>query len=218
MEQSAEAWYLPHNLVCHNNKSRLVFNCSFLHKNVSLNEQLLPGPTLGPLLVGVLIRFRQQQIAVSSYIHAMFHEVRLLPEDRLLLRFIWRDMRCEDPPEVYEWQVLPFGTTSSPCCAIFALKQHARNHQDSHPEVLQSVHQSFYVDNCLESFPTISTAKQRVDRLRTLLAEGGFDLRQWASNKPMVVAHLPTDARSSVTEQWLSQSRTDPLEPTLGLR
>lgn len=27
VEQSAEAWYLPHHLVCHNNKPRLVFNC-----------------------------------------------------------------------------------------------------------------------------------------------------------------------------------------------
>ncbi|TKS65302.1 hypothetical protein D9C73_028084 [Collichthys lucidus] len=92
------------------------------------------------------------------------------------------------------------------------------HHQDSHPDVLQSVQQSFYVENCLESFPTISAAKQRVDQLRTLLAEGGFDLRQWASNQPTVVAYLPTDARSSATEQWLSQSCTDPLEPTLGLR
>ena len=128
VEQSTEAWYLPHHLVCHNNKSRLVFNCSFPHQNVSLNEQLLPGPTLGPSLVGVLIRFRQHQIAVSGDIRAMFHQIRLLPEDRSLLRFIWRDMRCEESPVVYEWQVLPFGTTSSPCCAIFALQQHARNH------------------------------------------------------------------------------------------
>ncbi|XP_028301819.1 uncharacterized protein LOC114462917 [Gouania willdenowi] len=216
--QSAEAWYLPHHLVCHNNKPRLVFDCSFRFQDVSLNEQLLPGPTLGPSLVGVLLRFRQHQVAVSSDIRAMFHQISLLPEYRPLLRFIWRDLRCEDQPDVYEWQVLPFGTTSSPCCAIFALQQHARNHQDTHPEVLQSVQQSFYVDNCLESFPTISTARQRVDQLRTLLAEGGFDLRQWASNQSTVITHLPTDARSSATEQWLSQSRTDPLEPTLGLR
>ncbi|XP_014876949.1 uncharacterized protein LOC106939156 [Poecilia latipinna] len=218
VEQSAEAWYLPHHLVLHNNKPRLVFNCSFRHQNISLNDQLLPGPKLGPSLVGVLIRFRQHQIAVSGDIRAMFHQIHLLPEDRSLLRFIWRDLHCEDPPEVYEWQVLPFGTTSSPCCAIFALQQHARNHQDNQPEVLQSVQQSFYVDNCLESFPTISTARERVDQLRTVLAEGGFDLRQWASNQPAVVAHLPADARSSATEQWLSQNRTDPLEPTLGLR
>lgn len=92
------------------------------------------------------------------------------------------------------------------------------NHQESHPDTLQSVLQGFYVDNCLESFPTISAATQRENQLSTLLAEAGFDLRQWASNQTTVIAHLPTDARFSATEQWLNQSRTDPLEPTLGLR
>ncbi|KAJ8356221.1 hypothetical protein SKAU_G00190150 [Synaphobranchus kaupii] len=183
-----------------------------------MNDRLLPGPSLGLSLLGVLLRFRQHQVAVSGDICSMFHQVRLLPEDRSLLRFIWRDLSCEDPPDVYEWQVLPFGTMSSPCCTIFALQQHARNHQDDFPDTLQSVQQSFYVENCLESFPTIPAASERVNQLRTLLAEGGFNLRQWASNQPTVIAHLPPDARSSATEQWLNQNRIDPLEPTLGLR
>lgn len=218
VDQSEESWYLPHHLVYHNSKPRLVFNCSFRHQDTLLNEQLLPGPTLGPSLLGVLLRFRQHQVAVCGDIRGMFHQVRLLPEDRPLLRFIWRDLRCEDPPDVYEWQVLPFGTTSSPCCAIFALQRHARNYQDSFPDIPRSVEQSFYVDNCLESLPTIPAAKRRVDQLRSLLAEGGFGHRQWTSNQPAVVAHLPTEARSSATEQWLVQNRTDPMKPTLGLR
>lgn len=74
------------------------------------------------------------------------------------------------------------------------------------------------MDNCLTSFPTVAAAKQTVDRLRSMLAEGGFDLRQWASSHPVVVAHLPTEARSSATEQWLVQNHVDPIEPTLGLR
>ncbi len=80
------------------------------------------------------------------------------------------------------------------------------------------MHQSFYVDNCLTSFPTASAAKKTVDRLRSMLEEGGFDLRQWASSHPEVVAHLPSDARSSATEKWLMQCRDDPMEPILGLR
>ena len=74
------------------------------------------------------------------------------------------------------------------------------------------------VDNCLESLPNIPAAKDRVDQLRSLLAQGGFELRQWANNQTEVVAHLPTEARSVATDQWLVQNRTDPLEPALGLR
>ncbi len=216
--QPAEAWYLPHHLVSHNNKSRLVFDCSFRHHGLSLNDQLLPGPALGPSLLGVLLRFRQHPVAVSSDIKGMFHQDRLLPKDRPFLRFIWRALHSENPPNIYEWQVLPFGTTSSPCCAIFALQHHAHNSETKYPGLLQIVHQSFYVDNCLTSFPTASAAKETVDRLRSMLEEGGFDLRQWASSHPEVVAHLPSDARSSATEQWLMQCRDDPMEPTLGLR
>lgn len=216
--QAEESWYLPHHLVSHNNKPRLVFNCSFKHQGLSLNNQLLPGPALGPSLLGVLLRFRQHHVAVSADIKGMFHQVRLLPKDRPFLRFIWRDLQSENPPDVYEWQVLPFGTTSSPCCAIFALQHHARNFEAEYPGLQEIVHQSFYVDNCLASFPTVAAAKQTVDRLRSMLAEGGFDLRQWASSHPAVVAHLPTEARSSATEQWLVQTHVDPMEPTLGLR
>ncbi|XP_073766348.1 uncharacterized protein [Danio rerio] len=218
ISQSKEAWYIPHHLVCHNDKPRLVFNCSFRSQGQSLNDQLLPGPALGPSLLGVLLRFRQYNVAVSADIRGMFHQVRLLPEDRPLLRFIWRDLQYENCPDVYEWQVLPFGTTSSPCCAIFAVQQHARNYQESYPSALQTIQQSFYVDNYLASFPTTSEARVSVDQLRSLLATGGFDLRQWASNQPAVISHLPTEARSSAAEQWLAQNRTDPMEPTLGLR
>ena len=70
-----------------------------------MNECLLPGPVLGPSLMGVLLRFRQHSVAISGD--------RLLAEDRSYLRFICRDMRREEPAEVYEWQVLPFGTTCS---------------------------------------------------------------------------------------------------------
>lgn len=121
--------------MCHNDKLRLVFNCSFRYQSLSLNDQLLPEPALGPSLLGALLRFCQHHVAVSADIRGMFHQVRLLPEDRPLLSFIWRDLRCENCPDVYEWQVFPFGTTSSPCCAIF--------NQESYPGALQVVQQSF---------------------------------------------------------------------------
>lgn len=216
--RSEGVWYLPHHLVSHNNKSRLVFDCSFRYSGLSLNDQLLPGPTLGPSLLGVLLRFRQYPVAVSADIKGMFHQVRLLPKDKPFLRFIWRDLQSENPPDVYEWQVLPFGTTSSPCCAIFALQYHAHSAEDRYPGLQQIISQSFYVDNCLTSFPTIPEAKQAINQLHSMLAEEGFDLRQWANSHPAVVAHLPTEGHSSVTEQWLMQKHVDPMEPTFGLR
>ena len=68
---------------------------------------------------------------------------------------------------------------------------HARHYQDSNPNIPPSVEQGFYVDNFLESLPNIP-ARDRVDQLRSLLAEGGFEFWQGASNRTEVAAHLLT--------------------------
>ncbi|KAL0161461.1 hypothetical protein M9458_045186, partial [Cirrhinus mrigala] len=143
-----ELWFILHHLVQHN------------------------GPTLCASLLGVLLRFRQYAVAISGDIRGMFHQVRLLPEDRPLLRFIWRNMRREDPPDIYKWHVLPFGTTCSPCCSTFALHMHVHCQQFGNEEVLQSIEQSFYVDNCLQSLPTAEEAKQLINKMRPLLILG----------------------------------------------
>ncbi|XP_052412579.1 uncharacterized protein LOC127957915 [Carassius gibelio] len=217
-DQSTESWFIPHHMVHHNGKDRIVFNCSFQHQGQSLNDQLLPGPTLGPSLLGVLLRFRQHTVAISGDIKGMFHQVRLLPGDKPILRFLWRDMNREAEPEIYEWQVLPFGTTCSPCCAIHALQQHVQGHKDDMADLVDIVEHSFYVDNCLHSVPTTSEAKEKVDGLRQILSEGGFEIRQWACNVPSVTQHLPPEARSANSERWLTQSSMDLQELTLGLR
>ncbi|XP_073725195.1 uncharacterized protein [Misgurnus anguillicaudatus] len=216
-DKDGETWFIPHHMVSHNGKNRVVFDCSFKFNGLSLNESLLAGPTLGSSLLGVLLRFREHAVAISADIKGMFHQVRLLPEDRPLLRFIWRDSKKGGAPDVFEWQVLPFGTTCSPCCATFALQRHVKEHSQPDEDVRFSVEQCFYVDNCLQSLPSKEDAKQLVDKLRGLLAEGGFELRQWASNVPAVVQHLPCEAKSDGLELWLAHEKKEVQESTLGL-
>ncbi|XP_051791369.1 uncharacterized protein LOC127529975 [Erpetoichthys calabaricus] len=215
---SEESWFIPHHLVQHNGKNRVVFNCSFKYHGHSLNEYLLPGPALSPSLLGVLLRFREHPVVVGSDIRGMFHQIRLLPEDKPLLRFVWRNLESSISPLIYEWQVLPFGTTCSPCCAIFALQRHVMDNTESGDEIRSLVERNFYVDNYLQSLPSTPRAKQLIDKLRDLLSNGGFDLRQWTSNFPKILEHLPQEARSISTELWLSQDRSDSTESTLGLK
>lgn len=216
-EQSPESWYIPHHMVTHNNKDRIVFNCSYSYQGQALNDILLPGPVLGPSLLGVLLRFREYPVAISGDVKGMFHQVRLLPSDKSIVRFLWRDMQRTEQPRIYEWQVLPFGKTCSPCCAIYAHQEIAQNHLQVDPAQVRVVKYSFYVDNCLHSLQNVAEARALVDDLRQLLLTGGFELRQWASNRPEVIQHLPSEARSQNSELWLSQKSTDLLEDTLGL-
>ena len=60
-------WYLPHYPVFHPrklDKVRIVFDCAAKHKDVSLNDALYQGPVLTNSLVGVLTRFRENNIAL----------------------------------------------------------------------------------------------------------------------------------------------------------
>lgn len=86
-------------------------------------------------------------------------------------------MERERSPDMYEWRVLQFGTTCSPCCATYALQRHVQDHQKDHEEAVHSVLQAFYVDNCLQSFSTPAEAKQLIDNIRQILGMGGFEIR-----------------------------------------
>lgn len=123
----------------HVESQRQEFNCSYQFQGLNLNDSLLPGHILGASLLGVL-RFREHAVGISGDIKAMFHQVRLLPEDRPFLRFVWCDMKREEHLDVFEWQVLPFGTRCSPCCAIFALQRHVTENSEPGEDI------RFYVE------------------------------------------------------------------------
>ena len=73
-------WYLPHHGVyhpCKPGKIRAVFDCSAEFHGTSLNKELLQGPDLTSKLVGVLTRFRTEEVAIISDIKAMFHKAHV---------------------------------------------------------------------------------------------------------------------------------------------
>lgn len=84
--------------------------------------------------------------------------------------------------------------------AAYALQRHVQEHSEGNEDVVQSVLQAFYVDNCLQSLKSPEQARQLIDKMRALLASGGFDMRQWCSNMPEVVSHLPPEAKSAECE------------------
>jgi hypothetical protein len=73
-------WYLPHHPVTHPQKPekvRIVFDCAAKYHNTSLNDRLLQGPDFANSLVGVLLRFHQESVAVMADIEKMFHQVNV---------------------------------------------------------------------------------------------------------------------------------------------
>ncbi|KAK3710896.1 hypothetical protein QZH41_016322 [Actinostola sp. cb2023] len=202
LAQTAEAWYLPHHPVFHPQKPgkvRVVFDCSAKYRGSSLNDQLLQGPDLTNTLIGVLTRFRQEQVAFMSDIEAMFYQVRVRPSDCKYLLFLWwPDGNMEREPQEYQMSVHLFGGASSPSCANYALKKTAEDNKDYFDhETVQTVMGNFYVDDCLRSIATEPEAIRLVSQLRELLSKGGFHLTKWISNSKEVIDSVPASERAA---------------------
>ena len=94
--------YLPHHPVLNVNKPnkvRVVFDAAAKFDGISLNDRLYHGPELTNNLVGVLICFREEETAFTADVEAMFHQVRVLPEDADALGFLWWDASSSHPPK-----------------------------------------------------------------------------------------------------------------------
>jgi len=219
LESSSTAWTLPHFPVYHPRKSkvRIVFDCAAKWKGVSLNDMLMQGPDLVSNLVGVLIRFRQESIALTADIECMFHQIRVPPQDAHALRFLWwpgGDLSLD--PVVHQMQVHLFGATSSPSCAAFCLRQTAIDFGDQFdPNVAEIVRQNYYVDDCLCCTSSLEEAKVIVQQLTELLSKGGFHLTKWLTNCPEVLNSIPVQERSTCLQRQVIDSDTS--ERVLGV-
>ena len=194
-------WYLPHHAVFNPNKPaklRVVFDCEARYKGTSLNDQLLSGPDLTNSLLGVLVRFRQEPVALSSDTEAMFHQVMVDPKDVDAFRFLWwSDDDLSKQPVEYRMKVHLFGSTSSPSCASFCLRKTAQDNAGNFDhEVIDTV----------------------LRNLCALLSRGRFRLTKWLSNQRKVLETIPTaDKDPSVLDLDLN-SDVLPIERTLGVQ
>ena len=176
-------WYLPHHPVFNvnkPNKSRVVFDVAARFNGVSLIDQVYQGPDLANSLIGVLIRFREEEIAFTAGLEAMFYQVKVLPKDADALRFLWWSGSLNDPLDEYLMLVHIFGATSSPCCANKAMHQTAADKENQFdPEVTHTMCRNFYVDDVLKSVPNERRSIRLAQQLIQPMKKGGFHLTKF---------------------------------------
>ena len=192
-------WYLPHHGVINPNKAkvRVVYDAAAEFGGTSLNKELLQGPQLNNSLVGVLIRFRKEDVAIASDIESMFHRVVCREEDTDALRFLWWSEGVDKPPSDHKMNVHLFGKTDSPSIAAWALKRTAAdNESEFSKEVCAIVSKNFYVDDGLFSVPTTERAIDASLQLMELLQRGNFRLTKFVSNVKQVLAAIPAGERT----------------------
>ena len=218
--EDKQLWYLPHHPVFNKpGKTRVVFDCAAKHRGTSLNDQLLTGPDLTNSIVGVLTRFREEQVALSADVECMFHQVRVPPADQDAFRFLWwPDGDLSKEPVDHRMEVHLFGATSSPSCSNFALRRTADDNKGEFTdEVVKTVKRNFYVNDCLKSVKSSENAVEVADQLRNILSKGEFRLTKWLCNRPEVLNSIPQVKRApSVLDLDLDKEKP-PIQRTLGL-
>lgn len=193
-------WYLPHFAVTNCNKPdkvRIVFDAAAEHEGTSLNKNLVQGPDYTNSLVGVLLRFREEMVALVGDIESMFHQVKVRPEDQDSLRFLWWSGSLDETPQEYVMTVHIFGAADSPCSANASLLRTAEDNQrDFEPVTIDTLRHNFYVDDVLKSMPTTESAVRLMQQLIELCAKGGFNLTKFMSNDREVLAAIPHAKRA----------------------
>ncbi|XP_062590301.1 uncharacterized protein LOC134251896 [Saccostrea cucullata] len=193
LKPNEECWYLPIFGVYHPlkpEKIRMVFDSSARFQDLSLNSVLLSGPDLTNSLIGVLMRFRMEAVAVTADIEQMFHCFGVSEKHRNFLRFLWyTDNDPTKPLTEYRMTVQVFGNTPSPAVATYGFRLAAIQAEHSFgKDVREFVERNFYVDDGLVSLPTTQEAIDLLRRTQqALLTHGNLRLHKIASNDPRVM-------------------------------
>ncbi|XP_072048282.1 uncharacterized protein [Amphiura filiformis] len=214
-------WYIPHHGVFNVNKPgkiRVVYNCPAMYKGTSLNAQLFQGPDLTNGLTGVLMRWRKEPVAVQADIEKMFYQVRVAEGDRDMLRYLWwsgGDLNSK--LQSYRMKVHVFGAVSSPSCVNYVMK-HIANCESTKPKASNTILNAFYVDDMLDSFATEEGAIHASECIQETLAEGGFHLTKWHSNRRRVIEAFPEEERAKDLKEIDINVDNLPSDRALGVR
>lgn len=210
------AWYLPHFPVIRMNrettKVRIVFDASAKCDNISLNDVIFTGPKLQQQLFNVLLRFRKNNIAVVCDVEEMYLRVGINPTDRRYHRFLWNSKA--NPPEKYEFSSLVFGVNASPFLSQYVSQKNARKHADKYPLAAETVLQSTYMDDSMDSVENEQQGIELYKQLHKLWSLAGMNAKKWLSNSKVVLDKIPIENRAYEID--LSKDEL-PMVKTLGV-
>ena len=188
-EYKGPVHYIAHHEVLRPDKKstpvRIVFNSSSVYQGHRLNDYWFKGPDLLNGLFGVVLRFRENRVAVSGDISKMYHRILIPLEDQHVHRFLWREMKTDREPDTYVKTVLTFGDKPAPAMAQIALKKTAEEGESLSPHAAKTLKNNSYMDDILDSVHTVKEAQELTTGIDKVLEKGGFKVKEWQSNKDL---------------------------------
>ena len=149
VKEDPTMWYLPHFPVIRNDKVTaevlIVFDKAAKINGISLNDAIYQGPRLQKDLCAVLRRFRKYPGALVCDVAKMYLPIGLDPQYRKYHRFLWSSMN------VLQFNSLVFGVNAAPFEAQFISQEHALKLKDYYPLAANTVQNSTYIDDFIDS-------------------------------------------------------------------
>lgn len=183
--------YLPHHGVYKNTdpspKLHVVFNKSArLAIGGTLNQHLMVGSNLIPLLADVLLRWRRHHYVFVSDVEKMFRQIWLHPEDRDLQQILCREQENRAVSE-YGLNTVTYNLSYAPYLETRTLRQLVEDEGARYPLGAAMLRRDVYVDDVLFGADTLLEVKRARDKLVRISTTGGFPLRKWAANSEAIL-------------------------------
>ena len=156
-----------------------------------------------PLLFDILLRFRENKVALVGDIEKAFLNIEIIPEDRDCLRFLWvDDIQAEDPQiVVFCHQTAVFGVKTSPFILNAVLRHHIERYKEIDPNFVTKLVEGFYVDDLVSGGSNTHEAFALFQKARERLQEGGFKLRKWKTNDPELRLKIQQNESENVLKE-----------------
>ena len=210
-------YYLPHHGVYRPDKKsnllRGVFDLATPYHGMSLNSFLFKGPGLIGNLLGVLLRFCEEQVAFSGDISKMFLQILLPEEDTHVHRFLWRNVDTTREPTTYALQRVTFGDKPSPDMASFVMLKMAEANEKECPRAATILKRDRYVDDLIHSCPSTDEAIKSIEEVDKVLSTGSFKIKEWLCSSTVEKAN----ESEQLKEADGSESDSHPVTPIVNL-
>ena len=171
--------YIAHHAVVRPEKKstpmRIVFNSSANFKGHCLNDYWHKRTDLLNGLYGVILRFRENPVAISADISKMYHMIAIPTFDQHVHRFLWRNLEVGKEPDT-------FGDRPSPAMAIVALHKTAKLKEEDEPNAAETIIKNTYMDDICDSVNSVAEANKLMSAIDNVLDNGRFKVKGWASN------------------------------------
>ena len=144
--------------------------------------------------------------ALAGDLKQAFLQVRIREEDRDVMRFHWfKDLKTKEIMTLRFTRAL-FGLSPSPILLGGVIQQHLDKHQQQHPDVVEEIRKSLYVDDLVSGGKTVEKVQQLKKTSTEIFNDATFQLHKWHSNAPVLESketQLSLSAEDTFAKQQL---------------